>query len=137
MTDLDQKVRELRALAEKATPGEWVEGEQPVHYPGMVRPVVNIYADRLVGSAEHWVDEDGHENAAYIAAACPATLTAILDEFDRRGAALVEAERLRSEVAGIRWHSADRDNIEFTARINYFQMDKIRAALTTKGKVDD
>jgi hypothetical protein len=32
-------------------------------------------------------------------------------------------------LAGIRWRSADPDNMEFTARITHSQMDAITAAL--------
>jgi hypothetical protein len=37
---------------------------------------------------------------------------------------------MREALAGIKWKSADRDNMEFTARITCFQMDKIRAAFS-------
>lgn len=37
---------------------------------------------------------------------------------------------LREALAGIRWHSVDRDNMEFTARISCFQKDEIDAALS-------
>lgn len=36
---------------------------------------------------------------------------------------------MRDILAGIKWQSADRDNMEFAARITYVQMDRIRAAL--------
>jgi hypothetical protein len=48
----------------------------------------------------------------------------------------VEAENLRAEndrltaaLENIKWQSADKDNMEFEARITCFQMDNIRAAL--------
>jgi hypothetical protein len=37
---------------------------------------------------------------------------------------------LEEALAGIEWKSADRDNMEFTARITCFRMDKIRALLS-------
>lgn len=37
--------------------------------------------------------------------------------------------KLREALAGIKWRSADKDNMEFAATINYSQMDAIRAAL--------
>jgi len=40
---------------------------------------------------------------------------------------------LFAALAGIQWKSADRDNMEFTARITYVQMDAIRAALSKAG----
>jgi hypothetical protein len=43
--------------------------------------------------------------------------------------AAAEVERLRAALDGIMWVSADKDNMEFAARITCFQMDKIRAAL--------
>lgn len=43
---------------------------------------------------------------------------------------------LREALEGIKWKSADMDNMEFTARITYTQMDAIRTALasTQEGK---
>ena len=39
---------------------------------------------------------------------------------------------LLKALAGIHWKSADRDNMEFTARITCWQMDEIRALTTPK-----
>lgn len=39
------------------------------------------------------------------------------------------ALELLGALDGIRWKSADRDNMEFAATITYVQMDAIRAAL--------
>jgi len=41
-----------------------------------------------------------------------------------------QEEQLREALAGIKWKSADRDNMEFSARITYVQMDAIRAILS-------
>ena len=38
-------------------------------------------------------------------------------------------EQLEAALRGIKWRSADRDNMEFAATITYSQMDAIRAAL--------
>ena len=38
-------------------------------------------------------------------------------------------EPMREALAGIKWKSADRDNMEFSATITCWQMDRIRAAL--------
>jgi hypothetical protein len=38
-------------------------------------------------------------------------------------------------LRGIKWRSADRDNMEFAGTITYWQMDKIREALGTSGLV--
>jgi glucan biosynthesis protein len=48
----------------------------------------------------------------------------------RAAAPLIEAavlEEAAKALAGIKWRSADRDNMEFTATITYSQMDAIRA----------
>jgi hypothetical protein len=92
MIDLDQKVRELRALAKKATPGpRWAatSGEQDLSVLAEVGGWLV-----LARCEDHDWEYEGRsrDDAAYIAAANPAALLAILDEFDRRGAALVEAE---------------------------------------------
>ena len=38
-------------------------------------------------------------------------------------------KELREALASIKWRSADRDNMEFSALITYVQMDAIRSAL--------
>jgi hypothetical protein len=38
---------------------------------------------------------------------------------------------MKGALEGIKWKSADRDNMEFSATITCFQMDKIRALLST------
>lgn len=43
-----------------------------------------------------------------------------------------EIDQLRAALREIKWRSADRDNMEFSATITYSQMDKIRAALGEK-----
>ena len=104
MTDLDQKVRELRALAEKATPGDLdsadhtgsgsyecpccggdgqAEGKTFTNFDG--------YA---IGVQFFGVGNEFANYEACFRATTPAALTAILDEYDRRGAALVEATNL-------------------------------------------
>ena len=47
-----------------------------------------------------------------------------------------EIERLRAALEGIKWRSADRDNMEFAAAITYSQMDAIRAALAQEKSHD-
>ena len=44
-------------------------------------------------------------------------------------AAARERDAMREALGGIKWASADRDNMEFAARITYVQMDAIRQAL--------
>jgi hypothetical protein len=41
-----------------------------------------------------------------------------------------EIKRLRAALGGIKWRSACKDNMEFSATITCWQMDAIRAALT-------
>lgn len=49
------------------------------------------------------------------------------------GCACAEAadhiEKLEAALRGIKWRSADKDNMEFAATITYSQMEAIRAAL--------
>ena len=42
-----------------------------------------------------------------------------------------EIDRLREALKEPEWKSADKDNMEFEARITCWQMDNIRAALKT------
>lgn len=49
------------------------------------------------------------------------------DALERQAA---EIERLRRALGGIKWRSACKDNMEFSATITCWQMDAIRAALT-------
>lgn len=107
MTDLDQKVREIRALAEASlnlTPGSW-----------------------------DWCDA----NEAFDKATTPDTLTAILDEYDRRGAALVEAEgALRRQTDNMAFILNRVDLHGFQEKFER-ELAEDRAALTTKGEADD
>ena len=48
-----------------------------------------------------------------------------------RAELLATAERMRATLNNIKWRSIDRDNMEFSATITCWQMDAIRAALTT------
>jgi hypothetical protein len=51
---------------------------------------------------------------------------------DKVDAAEAEVARLKLELGGIKWKSADRDNMEFSATITCYQMDAIRAFLPAK-----
>lgn len=46
-----------------------------------------------------------------------------------REEAAARIEKLEAALRGIKWLSADKDNMEFAATITYSQMDVIRAAL--------
>ena len=48
---------------------------------------------------------------------------------EREWWAAARIEQLEAALRGIKWRSADRDNMEFAATITYLQMDAIRAAL--------
>lgn len=50
--------------------------------------------------------------------------------FSHRQQAEARAEGLMAALESIKWKSADRDNMEFSARITFCQMDGIRDALT-------
>jgi hypothetical protein len=50
-----------------------------------------------------------------------------LSHLARAEAAEARVEALEKALTGISWKSADRDNMEFTARITCYQMDAIRA----------
>lgn len=84
---------DLRALAEKATPGPWTPEDRMV-----LTPSRTVVADVL---DVHGVLREG--TARYIAAASPDVMLALLDERDRLRAALEEAGRRLS-----RW-SHDED----------------------------
>lgn len=75
--------RELRALAQKATPGEWrvVSGNWEFHERLVTRN------NRLVVTAG---GDDGDPNLAYIAAASPTRVLALLAELDRLREALAD-----------------------------------------------
>lgn len=67
---------------------------------------------------------------------CPVTPTVqsfgtaeAVDWWNTRIATLSGVGELVEALAGIKWRSDDKDNMEFAARITCFQMDKIRAAL--------
>ena len=84
MTALDHAA--LRALAEAATPGPWTlsaDGPPPDIIAGMSVVACTLPSDRTR-------DEDT-ANAAYIAAANPAAVLALLDEVERLREALDKA----------------------------------------------
>lgn len=95
MTDIDK----LKALALAATPGEWkVERLQGGgHHNVGIRvrgPIVSGFAAAL---NTRWANEaqaaEQEANAAYIAAACPATVLELI----------AEVERLRADAKRYRW----------------------------------
>ena len=56
-------------------------------------------------------------------------MNALADLIAASLAEIAAGERAKAALASIKWKSADRDNMEFSARITYSQMDKIRTAL--------
>lgn len=76
----------LRELAEKATPGPWNNEHE---FTVAAEHTNNIAMCRMASVASGWAGtsyvtpERVYSNAAYIAAANPATMTALLDELER------------------------------------------------------
>lgn len=79
------------AEAEKATAGPWqngiddLEGVVAPYQPGLGNVICIPPTKRMYSSLEHWDD-----NAAYIAAASPDRVLALLDEVERAKTALRE-----------------------------------------------
>lgn len=116
MTALDRS--RLRELAEKATPGPW-RTDRNVNSPWVysVNPTGTL-RDSLLKCASV---EDG----AYIAAASPSTVIALLDECDRLRAMLHDTHGFLRGVA--RRPELGRDAVDLVE-----QADAIRTALETK-----
>lgn len=107
---------ELRALALTATPGPWAYVRDEASRPCITGGDNDKWVAELVG----WPGDgtaDGENNAAYIAAASPATVLSLLDELAAReylddeaqqGADLVNAElkEQRAEIARLRAENA-------------------------------
>ncbi len=91
--------QQLRDLASKATPGEWRQGNVEKHH---------IFVE---SQDAHWL---GHErvllrmnkhfpheaDAAFIAAASPSTVIALLDELEQLRAALTKISAIRDSIIG-------------------------------------
>lgn len=96
MTTLTPEDRaRLRGLAGKATPGPWDTGM----YPGDRRTAPYCFVE--VGDTEVQVArfEGGHFDAAYIAAADPATVTALLDALDEAEAVVQRMREWAQEAS--------------------------------------
>jgi hypothetical protein len=89
---------ELRALAEKATPGPWRQGYREGKY------VYTGVDDFLTGPIRA-------ENAAYIAAASPDVILVLLDERDAAIRRAEEAERTVRVLAAKVMHHHRRDQV--------------------------
>ena len=77
---------ELRRLAEAATPGEWfASGKKEIGY-------ISKADDQSCGMLISLADANTHEDAAYIAAANPSRILALLDEVERLRIALYRAQ---------------------------------------------
>lgn len=91
----DELIAELEELAIKATPGPWqhVEGDDnPDASWAMQFPVVTSEAQEIIGTEGFYSDKQIDEaNAAFVAAANPATILALLAE---RAELKRDAERL-------------------------------------------
>jgi len=89
----------LRALAEKATPGPWVESGRDVDHDRTVAEGRNPgdgcgLGCEVEGPPEAWLRGQFalHADAAYIAAVDPATILALLDDLDAAQARIAELE---------------------------------------------
>lgn len=74
-------VQKLRELASAATPGPWTtkaERQRP-------RAIVAAGTEQIADAAEHvhWTDQQCERNAAYIAAAHPGAVLALLDQLEQ------------------------------------------------------
>ena len=100
----------LRQLAEAATPGPWYAHENGTIWR---RPIKDLYqygggvaGDKSIASASKgWHDENAkgypvEANAAYIAAANPAAILALLDTIDAQRKLLERAETVLSASYG-------------------------------------
>lgn len=90
MTTTPEGRRELKALAEKATPGPW-KADGTI-YEHMVSEIRSIMPGEERGIAQVWQHPQGFADARFIAAANPATVLSLL-------AALEEAEGRLDEHA--------------------------------------
>ena len=78
------QMAELRALAEEASQGVWSMGAIPV-------PLRHMYTSRITRGENSDYTSIGLNDAAFIAAACPATVVELLDMIDGLRAALGES----------------------------------------------
>ena len=80
MTD----TKELRRLAEAATPGEWYRHYTKIYiqHPMFNAPRLKEPRGVVATAKEFHQSTQGEQNAAYIAAANPATILALLDRLD-------------------------------------------------------
>ena len=106
----------LRAALEGVTPGPWRNGADASHFDAP-----EVTDDKTFSYYVH-----NARDAIFIALSREA-VPALLDTLERQAA---EIERLRGALDGIKWRSACKDNMEFSATITCWQMDAIRAALT-------
>ena len=125
------KTTELKALAEKATPGPW-ETRTTTHEPaGFVQgpPVddmpyrAEILGDDYTGFGD---DEQKARDVAYVAAANPAAILTLIADLesaqDERRALLATEQNLREELAALKasigepvaWLSPGRERLEFS-----------------------
>jgi len=97
--------KHLRELLEKATPGPWSAiGSAGYVQAGEGHPRHNILAVAYGHDGNHQINAPGaRENGEYIAAANPATVSALLDEIERKDA---EIARLREALADLIAHAA-------------------------------
>jgi hypothetical protein len=84
-----------------------------------------VYAiGKEVADKSHW--KPGSDNHSRLWLAAQAGARAAFTRTNSQDALIAELAKV---VSGIKWKSADRDNMEFEARITYVQMDQLRATL--------
>ncbi|RXZ42654.1 ead/Ea22-like family protein [Crenobacter cavernae] len=96
MTITNEKLQELRTLAEAATPGPW-SSDKAIPARGFCAQVWDLHGRALV--THDSVSERASVDCAYIAAANPATILALLDELALRDERIAELEQDRATLA--------------------------------------
>lgn len=102
MSNIDK--RALREAAEKATPGRWE------YYPGNTSIEYNVDSmDEDQGSIVYvdsgdFTQKQTDLNGAFIAAANPATVLALLDELEAKDQTIAELEKSHAQVIHARDH---------------------------------
>lgn len=109
----EEEMKQLRELASKATPGPWdTRGERM-----RPRAIVIAGTEQIADAAEHvhWTDAQCERNAAFIAAAHPQTVIALLDELERvRNHALDTFGKYREQITAL---TSERDSALESARL--------------------
>ncbi|WP_296271766.1 ead/Ea22-like family protein [Pseudomonas sp. UBA6323] len=137
---------ELRRLAKLATPGPWHDhGCGSVSSSVPVKTVARFYHQGRAGTLQQGYEGSG-ANAAFVAAANPATIIALLDEQNQLAAELANVKRQLSDCADSlhgemlqKYHGQDPADMHPVTRQEYQRdMDELsgyRAALAVRSQV--